>query len=134
MKLMALSVVTISFPVAVWFATKMINRKEATGDGSRIALRSTSDAKTRLDSDTHPQSQQVNSAATDVNAAADVTMKKISKMHADILQTRGELMRREEERKKMTEELKKIQVKISEILNHQELPPSAGDKENASIR
>lgn len=55
-------------------------------------------------------------SSLDLKAAAELTMKKITEMDIKILATRGELMKHERERERMTRDLIEIHAKIDDLL------------------
>ncbi|MCX6117806.1 MAG: hypothetical protein NT027_09705 [Proteobacteria bacterium] len=91
MKWWSMTFLVLSFPVTVWF----FNRQTAVDPVTRV----------------HNES-----ASIDLKQAAEATLKKIEEVDNRIVAARGELMKHEADRYRMTMELSKIHAKIEDVL------------------
>jgi hypothetical protein len=98
MKIVLMITLILSFPIALWFLNQNYAPLAAIKRSPEVAVQ--------------------RAESLDLKAAAEVTMRKISEIDLQISASRGEILRHEAERKKVTNELAIINEKINEVLRN----------------
>ena len=96
MKWVSMTLLVLSFPLAVLFLSKNTVKESLPGHSA--------------------MAEQRPAEAIDLKVAAEVTIKKIAEIDDRILATKGELMKHESDRQKVANELAEIKSRISEVL------------------